>query len=508
MITRTALILLLSSSIGSPASTAPEPGLAPRPPATAARLRAETVEVLPDTGRAAPDTVLIAADAGDLRARWTWAERTARDRRLTAWWLAWTVPGDTTGTVWYNMDRHVPPPRPANASLPYVASTIYGSWSFGSFSGGITFSGVPLAPMVGARNLHDITLLVRYEVQDGRAVPVRVHIGSFAFPVHFDGGALLWLGGATPAESVERTRSLFSTLSEDAMRQAAVAMTGIAHDPGTLPPALRAWLDDHSLDAGVRREAAQWLGTFQQPDAVAALSRAAQEDTSFAVRTTAVRAFGRAAAPGPAVDLLDRLARQDKDSRIRREAVQTLGIVGDERAFRALVDLVQRPGGDTAQAAVRGQAMLTLVAQQRGLPAPRATIDLLARIARTDPDTTVELRAVDALNSIRDDRILSILTSLVDTHPSLRVQQRAIQGLVRTEPPEAAARELRRIAWDHPRPEVQRSAVRFLVQVKADTVRDLLSELAEKHPRPEIRRAALDALIQLKFQPPDAGRGR
>ena len=436
---------------------------------------------------ARPDTVIVAA-AGDFATRLAWAEQTARTNRYASYWVGWAIGGDPSGSRWFYVDRNRKDDERVRG---------YGGWSVSGSAGGLSFAGIDLPALTGVRDAHDIAVLVRYETSGGRTTPVRVHAGSYAFPLLFDGGALLWLGGATDAENVSRARDAFATATDDEVRAGLVAAVGAARESAVAAPVLRGWLDDARLSSGVRREAASWLGYHPDREGAAALTRVARSDTSLTVRSAALRSLARSAPPATAVDVLIGIGRDDANPRVRREAVQALGAVDDERAFRALVDLVERPA-DTTQAAVRGEAMQVLARQARqGQQVPQATIDLFARVARSDPDTSVELRAVEALIALRDERATPVLISLVDSHPNGRVQARAVQGLARAQPPADVLRALQRIVNEHARPETQRAAVRSLVTVDDPAVRDVLADMAEKHPRAEIRKAALDALVQL-----------
>lgn len=436
---------------------------------------------------ARPDTVLVAA-GGDFAARLAWAEQTARTNRYSSYWVGWAVGGDPSGARWFYVDRNRRDDQQQRG---------FGGWSISGSAGGLSFSGVDLPALTGSRDPHDIAVLIRFETRGGRVTPVRVHTGSYAFPLVFDGGALLWLGGATDAESVSRAREAFSAANDDNVRAGLVAAVGATRQSTIAAPVLRSWLEDAGLASPVRREAANWLGYHPDRDGAATLTRIARSDTSLAVRGAALRSLARSAPAATSVDVLTGIGRDDTSPRVRREAVQALGTIADERAFRALVDLVERPA-DTTRAAVRGEAMQVLARQARqGEQVPQSTIDLFARVARSDPDTSVELRAVEALISLRDARVTPVLVNLVNTHPNGRIQSRAVQGLARAEPSADVIRALQRIVNDHPRPETQRAAVRSMASIDDSSVRDVLADMAEKHPRAEIRKAALDALVQL-----------
>jgi HEAT repeat protein len=448
---------------------------------------------LAETSPAGPDVVLTAPADGDLGARTAWADRTARDRRFSAWWVGWTVTGDSTGHTWYYIDRKAP--VLGNANIVMGSIRITGS------GGGLQFDGVPLQSLVGAASPHESVILLRYEVREGGPALERVHTGSYAFPVHFGGGALLWLGKAADDESVAILRSAFERLADAGLQQDLVGAVGAHRSSAAVAPALRGWLENADLLSATRREAASWLGHHPHAESVSALQNVARSDTSYSVRATALRALARAAAPSMSVAFLSTMARDDENARVRQAAISALGTIRDERAFRALVQFVEEPG-DSARNATRRQALTAVrgQAQPEGPRPPQEIIDLLVRIARNDTASSVRLSAVESLASLRDSRVVPVLVELAQNHSDVRVQQRATLGLARANPPEAALEPLRRIAWEHPRQEVQTTAVRAMIQVRSENARQLLADIAERHPRPEARRAALQAVIDLRFR--------
>ena len=436
-------------------------------------------------GNPSPEQVLT-SPGGGLAAGMEWARRTARDQRLESWWVGWTVPGDTTGQVWHFIDRK----SPAEGSATFASGGI-------RFTGsGLNFTGVPLRGLVPPAAAHETAVLLRFISRGNDAELVRVHTASFAFPVHFGGGTLLWLGSATDAESVTQLRTAFDATPDADLRRDVVGSVGAHRTSSAVAPVLRAWLEDDGMLATIRRESASWLGHHPHADAVSALTRVAQRDTSINVRTTSARALARAAEPRTAVDVLSRLARDDANARVRREAVAALGTIRDDIAFRELVEFVEQPG-DSARNSTRGQAISTL-AHQAGPTGPRQpqeVIDLLARIARNDNASSVRSAAVETLANLRDPRAMHVLIDIANNHTDTRLQQRATTGIARTQPPSDAEESLRRIAWEHPKPEVQSTAVRALTGLRTENARKLLADIAERHERPEVRRAALQAAL-------------
>ena len=125
----------------------------------------------------------------------------------------------------------------------------------GGDPGGLIFPGVRLVPLVGSHAPNDKALFFEF-APAGRATPqlVRVHLGSFALPMHFDRKPLLWLGPAVDGESIQRIQTLMGQSSSRELREDLVAMTGTHHDSRLVVPALVQWLDGRSETTGIRQQ--------------------------------------------------------------------------------------------------------------------------------------------------------------------------------------------------------------------------------------------------------------
>jgi HEAT repeat protein len=440
------------------------------------------------SGDPAPDTVLI-APAGSMQDRWAWAERTVRGRYDT-FWVGWTVPGDPTGAQWYYIDRGVP--------VRVGTSVVTGTFQTSGSVGGLRFEGEPMASVVGQRDMHETTILLRYEMAGGTATLTRLHVGSFAFPVHFDGGALMWLGAGDDAGSVDLVRGAYADTDEDWAKRDLVSAVATHRTAAVASPVLRDWLADVSAPAAARRTAADGLAAIGDPDAVSALRSAARNDTSASVRSGAARALARSADAGTAIAELTRIAREDPDRGVRRTAVTSIGSIPDQSAFDALVAIIEAPP-DTAASATRRTALTTVVAQSRqpSSPASQSVLDLLDRVARTDTDAAVRRQAISSLASLRDPRVTPLLARLAATHADDATRRAATTALSNAEPRAVALATLRNLAWEHESVDTQRAAVTALTRMQGDDVRTLLAELAENHPRADVRRSSLRAVLDM-----------
>jgi HEAT repeat protein len=440
-----------------------------------------------EPGDPAPDTVLV-APAGSLQERWAWAERSARDRR-DAYWIGWTVPGDPSGARWYYIDRGVP--------VRTGASVILGTFRVSGSVGGLTFQGVPLTGVVGAGDLHETVVLLRYDRIDGRLAISRVHVGSFAFPVHFDGGVLFWLGRGDDAGSVPLLRNAYIGSGDERLGRDLVSAVAAHRSASAAMPALREWLADAAEPSGIRRIAAESLAELGGAGAADALLNAVRNDTSAAVRSAAARGLARSAEPALAVAELARAAREDADRGVRRNAVSAIGSIRHPLAFDALVEIIDEPV-DTVRSDTRRTALSSVIARAGPpTPASREVLDLLERAALGDADASVRRQAISSMVSLRDARVTPTLVRIAQSHADASTRRSAVNGLADAQPRADALAALRSLAWEHESADTQRAAVNALERMEGHDVRTLLAELAESHPRADVRRAALRAVIEM-----------
>jgi hypothetical protein len=363
-----------------------------------------------DTIQPAPDEVVTSAAPG-LRAGWAWTESVARDRRLEAWWVGWTVEGDTTGGVWYYADRRLPDGDGRGAASSQLLLT--------GMSGSIGFSGAKPGSLTGTRDPHALAVLLRYERQGDRTVLARVHVGNAVFPLRFGRGPLLWLGPAADAESVDRLAALFA--SDAPFRRDLVAAVGVHRDAGAAVPVLVRWLERGDT-ASVRREAAVWLGRHAQPAVIDALTKA---------------------------------AREDPEMNVRRSAIQALGRIRDDRAVRALTAIVEDPGDAPA---ARKEAVAVIGRRPPRGEAPAETIELLLRAARGDADRTVQTQAVQSLAGLG---AVDALRAIAWEHSRVETQRAAVRGLAAFDT-DAVRGFLADIAEKHPSADIRRTALQVI----------------------------------------------
>ena len=397
----------------------------------------------PDPSRATPSSVVKSPVGGSLEERWRWADGHARG--LGSYWVGYLVAGDPSGKARYYADN-IP------VSIDRT-TTISGHMQFGDGDlSGITFHGVPLAPILGVHARASTAIFVL--VSDGAVgKPIeRVHVGTFDIPMYFDRRPVMWLDSATDAESIDLIRTLMPRAHGEDMRRDLVAALGVHRTDALVVPRLIEILQSRSEPEGVRREAAEWLGKKGDGRALAALSQAAHSDRSSGVREEAIEALANMPDSRGFQTVLD-FARNDPDVHIRREAVES-------------------------------------IAQSR--PAQRA-LDALAQIVRSDPDEAVRREAVETIAEVHDERSVGILRDLANNSSSSAVQIEAVESLGETGDPENALPVLREIARRHPNAEVKKKALETLGNSNDPAALAALASLARTSEPLELRQRAVEA---------------
>jgi len=462
----------------------------------------------PDPARSNPDTVLIYSGNGSFGERWQWAEQRARTLKSSKYWIGYLVAGDATGVNMFYSDRDIPV-RSGN-------STFSGHMRIGS-SDNLIFTGAALAPLVGTHTPSSIAIFLQFD-RSNSDQPVRVHVGSFRFPVYFGGAPAIWLDSATDLESVAKLRALVATTRSLETRRDLVSAVGAHQDANATLPPLIGWLESTGESEGIRREAAEALGEVADPRAIAALARVARNDSNNGVRREAVEAFGsmrisaasdtlmafasnlqpsdlrRAAIEELSsrheprvVAFLKNFALTNNDSRLRRDAIESLGSMHEE-GFAAVSDIALRASDvDTRRVAVEALGDTQ--------PASRS-LDLLAQITRSDPDEAVRLKAIEALGDVRDDRASAVLRDLVTRSADPYVQIKATEALGDAAQSEEDVRALVSVAKTHPRFDVREKAIDALGNIHSESASAALRAVALGNDPEGLRRQAMETYTE------------
>ncbi len=306
----------------------------------------------------------------------------------------------------------------------------------GEFRGSMTsygdmtvFFGKSNGVAVETRNLG---VFVLYE-PDGQRV-VRVEVYNLDRKREYSGFPVYWLGRGGNEESLNFLRGLAEmNLGERVVENATVAVA--LHDDPRVSEVLKS-LVRSSKNQEVRRTAVHWLGvTGVETNFLADLVRSESEDGE--VRRAAGHALGVSSDPAslstlislygsvsnqelrralihsisinsnqePAIDFLIKLARSERDSESRNQALFWLGHKAGEKALGVLKDTVEREDDDTE---VQKHAVFVISRRPKDEAVP-----LLIKIARTHAKPEVRKQAIFWLGRTGDDRALAFFEELL-----------------------------------------------------------------------------------------------
>jgi HEAT repeat protein len=217
--------------------------------------------------------------------------------------------------------------------------------------------------------------------------------------------------------------------------------------------------------------------------------------------------------------LLKNFIRTSKNSRVRSSAIYWLGQVGGEQQF--LAELVRNEGEDKKfrrQAAHaigaspdRG-ALATLQGLYETIKEPEirraiihaagdtqereAAFAFLLKVARTDPERDGRRAAIHQMGDFDRPNLVEELMKIYASEPDLDVKRVVLHALSETRSPGAQAQVLH-LARTEPNPEMRKRAIRVLGERGEAAIGDLLS-LYDAERVPDLKRTALQSLGEIK----------
>jgi len=257
-------------------------------------------------------------------------------------------------------------------------------------------------------------------------------------------------------------------------------------------------------DEELKLYALDGLMQVEPEQAVPVLERLLSGNSSRRLKERALFVLSQSDSP-KAREILLRTAKSGQPMELRREAVKTLGIAGEPEDIAALAAIARDPG---APPEVREAVVEAYLIADR----PE---ELLA-IAKSDPDSRIRAKAIDALGasdalpslrqlwSTEKDPALraklleafgiagdvDTLAAVARETPDQRMRHKAIEGLAISDSP-AAAKALRQLYGGLTDPDDKRKVVEaFMIQGDAKTLLELFR--AEKDP--SLKKAILQQL--------------
>ena len=297
----------------------------------------------------------------------------------------------------------------------------------------------------------------------------------------YSGYPVYWMGRANNEESLNYLRALAAASPLDILGERAVL--GIAlHDDARVGGMLKSFVSN-SPNQRIRSSSVYWLGQVGgEQTFLATLVRNEAEDKKL--RRSAAHAIGQGRDRG-AVATLTGLYESVKDPELRRSIISAVGNSDHEKqpAFAFLLGVAKNDAD--------WEARRTAVRQIGHLEREDA-VDELMKIYASDPQLDVKRAALRSLAETKSPRAQARLLEVArtDTNPELRKQAIRVLG----ERGEAAVDDLLKLFDSEQVPDVKRSVLQSLSEIKSTRVEDKLFEVAKSNEVTDVRRQAIRLL--------------
>jgi len=354
---------------------------------------------------------------------------------------------------------------------------------FGQFSGSINTIGdtsVFIGTTAGGVTAETRNLAI-FLLRDPSANQItRMEIYNLERKREYSGYPVYWMGRANNEESLNYLRALAAASPLDMLSERAVL--GIAlHDDARVGGMLRNFVTS-SPNQRIRSSSVYWLGQVGgESEFLASIVRNEAEDKKL--RRSAAHSIGQSKDRG-AVAMLQGLYESVKDVEVRRSVISAAGNSIDQQpAFTFLLAVAKNdPDPESRRSAVRNLGHF-----QRD-----DVVDELMKIYAADAQLDVKRTALRALAETKSPRAQARLLEVArsDAHPDLRKQAIRVLG----ERGEAAVDDLLKLFDSEQTPEVKRTVLQSLSEIKSTRVEDKLFDVAKSNEAIEVRKQAIRLL--------------
>ncbi len=289
-----------------------------------------------------------------------------------------------------------------------------------------------------------------------------------------------WLGRANNEESLNYMRSLSDAAPLNLLAERAVLGISL-HDDARVAAMLKNFIRT-SQNQRIRSSSVYWLGQVGGEQAfLADLVRNDSEDRK--VRRQAAHAIGESRDRG-ALTTLQSLYDGLKDAEVRRAIINAAGNSHEQDA--ALTFLLKVAKTDPERQA-RRSAVHQLAEFERA-----NIVEELMKIYTSDQDAEVKRAVLHALAETKSPGAQARLLSLARTEPNTELRKRAIHVLA--ERGEAAMEELINLYDTERAPDVRRTVLQALSEIKSTRVEDKIFAVAQQDENLDLRRQAIRLL--------------
>ncbi|MFK7844667.1 MAG: HEAT repeat domain-containing protein [Rhodothermales bacterium] len=357
----------------------------------------------------AQEVIQHADEQESLNARLDWAKKTATSGQKSGFWVGYSISKYMESNAWMGKiggDNWGSRPSiyalvgkaDLEAELPEdlrknVNFSMEGTFHFNSRHGANK-----------ELYLRDIAVLVYYPSvkRFTNHQPADIVKSNMSLGVDLDNRPLYWLGKSSDGESSRYLQSLFRKSTIEDVRSDLLGAISI-HENIKENLDFLANVLKNEPSAGIRENAAFWVGQMDTPEGLSILEKVLVSDKSIDVREHTVFAISQMSSQA-ALNVLIDLARNGKQRSVKEKAIFWLGQQASENAFEALEEIVM----DEEDSDVQEQAVFAL----SQMPADKS-IPKLIEIATTHANVNVRKKAIFWLGDSGDPRAVELLIELV-----------------------------------------------------------------------------------------------
>ena len=308
----------------------------------------------------------------------------------------------------------------------------------------------------------------------------RMEIYNLERKREYSGYPVYWLGRANNEESLNYLRAIAAATPLDRLSERAVLAIAL-HDDARVAGMLKNFIST-SPNQRIRSSSVYWLGQVGgEQTFLASLVRNEAEDMKL--RRSAAHAIGQSRDRG-AIDTLQDLYRSVKEVEVRRGVISAAGNSIDEQpAFAFLLGIAKQDADwESRRAAVR----------QLGNFKREDAAEELMKIYTSDANTEVKRAALRSLAETKSPHAQARLLEVARTETNPELRKTAIRVL--GERGESAVDDLVKLFDSETVPDVKRSVLQSLSEIKGTRVEDKLFEVARGNENVDVRRQAIRLL--------------
>jgi len=296
----------------------------------------------------------------------------------------------------------------------------------------------------------------------------------------YSGYPVYWLGRSNNEESLNYLRAIAAATPLDTLSERAVLSIAL-HDDSRVGGMLKTFITS-SPNPRIRSTSVYWLGQVGGEQAfLASLVRNEAEDKK--IRRSAAHAIGQSRDSGTVATLKD-LYENVKDVDVHRSIISAVGnSINEQPAFAFLLSIAKNDADlESRRTAVR----------QLGNFQREDAAEELMKIYTNDANIEVKRSALRSLAETKSPRAQARLMEVArsDANPELR--KTAIRVL--SDRGEAAVDDLLKLFDSEQVPDVKRSVLQSLSDIKSTRVEDKLFEVAKGNDVMDVRRQAIRLL--------------